>query len=1077
MTAFRRWVNGILRRGVPAVAVAVLAAALTASVVPARAQVVGLFGQNKVQYALFDWRYLSSDHFEVYYYGNLDSLAFRVLDLAEKTNGYLSVRMGHKLSNKIPIILYGSHNEFAQTNVTPELIEGSTGGFTEVYRNRVVLPFTGSYEDLRHVVVHELTHAFMFDMLYGGAAGAMIARQAFFSPPLWFAEGMAEYFSLGTDDPNMDTFVRDGAIHDLLPPLAYAGGYIGVYKQGQAVLGYMVDRFGEDRLREMLRRLRTSRDFDMAFQRVYGTTVQKFDEDWRLELKKRYWPLIVNKYGPDRYGRRLTDHRSDQSNFNTAPAISPHGDRIAYYSDRRQYTDVYVMSAFDGRVLRRLIRGEQDVKFESVPSFRSSLSWSPDGDRIAMTAKSGGRDLLYLVSVDEGKVERSYDLGCEALAYPVWSPVSDTVAVVGLTGGRSDIYLVALGDGKVTRLTDDTWDERELSWTPDGHALAFSGDRGVPVVLQPQRTPAGFGSYGLYALDVATREVTPILDTAGEDHWPVWSNDGRKLAFISDARGTPDVYLFDSADSTVLHATQVEGGVQSLSWSRMNDRIAFAVYNQGGFDVFTVREPLSLETRLARLRAQRPQDVMTLADLGHAVRDTLPPTLDLGALAGAWPDSLTMVADTLPAGGMARGANGHELAPTDSTPPLPRLEPPPPAWAGAQPPSDFTMRADTLAPLATLHPLVERGGPFALSDTVLTQKPSRYRVKFTADYAGGSLYATNVGALGATQVSLSDFLGDRRIDLALGLYSNSLADANVYVAYNYLPRRWDFSVAAFHFKEYFESRFSSLGEQFSTDQLYSDRNYGVAFQLSYPIDRFRRVELGFTQRFVDRTFFVDDGYGNLLTTQHVVRSVTSPAIGFVMDNALYGYYGPVNGSRYNLTYSAALPIGGDALVYNTVTLDWRRYIDLTHGYQFARRFLAGYSDGATPQYFRIGGFSTLRGYPTYSVVGSRIAVANLELRFPFIQQLGLVGPVPIGVFNMKGAVFTDIGTAFNAGYSPRFSTVDDSGARRLQDALFDYGVGVRTYFFGILMKLDVAWRTDLQSTSEPVWQFSIGSEL
>jgi len=92
------------------------------------------FGQNKVQYRQYDWRSIQSDHFEVYFYPGSDSLAMRALDLAEKTNAVFSRRLGHTLSKRIPIILYGSHNDFSQTNVTPELIEGSTGGFTEVLR-------------------------------------------------------------------------------------------------------------------------------------------------------------------------------------------------------------------------------------------------------------------------------------------------------------------------------------------------------------------------------------------------------------------------------------------------------------------------------------------------------------------------------------------------------------------------------------------------------------------------------------------------------------------------------------------------------------------------------------------------------------------------------------------------------------------------------------------------------------------------------------------------------------------------------------------------------------------------------
>jgi hypothetical protein len=527
------------------------------------------FGQNKVQYRRYDWRSISSDHFEVYFYTGLDSVAMRVLDLAEKTHVYLSAHMGHSLTRRVPIVLFGSHHDFAQTNITPELIDGSTGGFTEALRNRVVLPFTGSYEDLRHVVVHELVHAVMFDLLYEGNAASMIARQSFYTPPLWFAEGMAEYYSLGVES-NAQMILRDGTIEGYLPPLAWASGYI-VYKQGQSAVDYLVRRYGEDRLRDLLQRIRAMGNFDRAFQRSIGMTPENFDRQWRDWLKEAYWPTVTDKQGPDKFARRLTDHRHDTSNLNTAPAVSPQGDRIAYFSDRRQYTDVYVMSALDGRVLRRLIRGERNTKFEGIPSFRSSLTWSPDGERVALTAKSGGRDVLYVVWAANGHVEREVQLPCESLYYPSWSPVSDSIVVVGVREGRSDLWLVRANHPKnepPIRLTDDTYDEKEPAWSPDGTSLVFASDRHTPVVLYPQRQERGFGSYGLYTMDLATRHIAPIVDTYGDDHCPVWSPDGKKLLFISDRNGTPNAYVYDTTDSLVVQLTDVIGGIQSLSTSR-----------------------------------------------------------------------------------------------------------------------------------------------------------------------------------------------------------------------------------------------------------------------------------------------------------------------------------------------------------------------------------------------------------------------------------------------------------------------------------------------------------------------------
>ena len=57
----------------------------------------------------------------------------------------------------------------------------------------------------------------------------------------------------------------------------------------------------------------------------------------------------------------------------------------------------------------------------------------------------------------------------------------------------------------------------------------------------------------------------------------------------------------------------------------------------------------------------------------------------------------------------------------------------------------------------------------------------------------------------------------------------------------------------------------------------------------------------------------------------------------------------------------------------------------------------------------MGGFSTLRGYSDFDLLGSRVAIINTEVRFPFIQQLGIVGPLPLGFFNLRGAGFFDAG--------------------------------------------------------------------
>src|SRR5262249_27438403 len=184
---------------------------------------------------------------------------------------------------------------------------------------------------------------------------------------------------------------------------------------------------------------------------------------------------------------------------------------------------------------------------------------------------SAGRDRLYILDANNGNVLKRLDLPCGELSFPAWSPVSDSIVVLGLTQGRSDLWLVDAKTGLNERLTTDTWDGTEPTWSPDGKRIAFASDRLAPIVLGPEPHVGTKSRYAIFELDVATRKTHFLLDTAGEDHAPAWSPDGKKLAFITDRSGAPNLALFDTADSTVTQLTDLTGGVLSLSWSRQND--------------------------------------------------------------------------------------------------------------------------------------------------------------------------------------------------------------------------------------------------------------------------------------------------------------------------------------------------------------------------------------------------------------------------------------------------------------------------------------------------------------------------
>ncbi len=74
------------------------------------------------------------------------------------------------------------------------------------------MPFTGSYSDFEHVLMHEMAHQFQYDIWSRGRAGAGFATLVAIAPPLWFAEGMAEYLSTGPINAETAMWLRDASL-------------------------------------------------------------------------------------------------------------------------------------------------------------------------------------------------------------------------------------------------------------------------------------------------------------------------------------------------------------------------------------------------------------------------------------------------------------------------------------------------------------------------------------------------------------------------------------------------------------------------------------------------------------------------------------------------------------------------------------------------------------------------------------------------------------------------------------------------------------------------------------------------
>jgi len=544
------------------------------------------FGRNKVEYTNFDFRILTTEHFDVYHYGREERAAKIAAQLAERWYARIARVLQHQLDHRQPLVLYGSQAEFAQTNVVSGLVPDSIGGVTESTRRRIVMPFAPTMAETDRVLGHELVHAFQFDIArrHGGGTGQ----------PLWFVEGMAEYLARGSADAEAALWLRDVVQSDRLPrKQSDTARRLSPYQYGHAFWSYLGNRFGDQVVEKALKPDKKHRRLVDRMRYATGMDLETLHADWRRSVYARY--------GAVRGGDRPS--LWSRNGMQLGPALSPDGQRAVFFSERdRLSLDLFLADVKSGRIVRKLATTAASAQYDSLQALRSTGTWSPEGDWFAFPAVRQGRATLMLVAIrDEQKNrELTFDRLGQILS-PTWSPDGKSIAFAALAGGFTDLYVFDLATSKLRQLTDDAPADLQPAWSHDGRTLAFVTER-----YSSDLGELRFGRPQLALLDMQTRSVRQV--DVGESRGqlnPQWSIDDGTLYFVGDSDGISNVFRVALGSADVEQLTSVQTGVSgvtptspALSVASASPVAAYTVYHRGRPQLVV----FSSETAVARAR-------------------------------------------------------------------------------------------------------------------------------------------------------------------------------------------------------------------------------------------------------------------------------------------------------------------------------------------------------------------------------------------------------------------------------------------------------------------------------------------
>jgi WD40 repeat protein len=469
--------------------------------------------------------------------------------------------------------------------VITDIVEEGVGGFSELIKNRIVIPFNGSYNDLHHVVGHELVHIFEFRLFYRSRLSALLGAVSEFRIPLWVLEGFAEFQS-GWVNVSSEAFMRDLVMNNRLVPLPMLHDGMGylVYREGESFFHFVAEKYGRKKVYEFLHSLNSKKNIDGAFAAVFGTSIEKVSSEWEKWLRVRYWPQVVKLESFEKAARRLTNHVKDGSVYNTAPAISPSGTKVAMISDRQDYVDVYVISTLDGRVLKRLVKGGRSGGFETMHLLRPGVAWSPDEKQVAVVTTSAGRDNLAVIDYASGKVLRRIYGNLDAVYSPKFSPDGSRIVFVGIKNGFSDVYVVGVASGEPERITYDMYEERDPTFSSGGDTIAFVSDRPDP---GQKWVP---GAYALWLWNRSAGTVR-LTDRNTRILHPEFTHSGEYLFYAADDSAT-NIYVYSLLTNRVVRRTNFLGEVSYLTLSKDDRKLSCAYYSNVGWDIAVLVDPL-----------------------------------------------------------------------------------------------------------------------------------------------------------------------------------------------------------------------------------------------------------------------------------------------------------------------------------------------------------------------------------------------------------------------------------------------------------------------------------------------------
>jgi len=1015
------------------------------------------FGKNRIQYKKIQWKLISTENFDVYYYFEGESLAPIAATHVESVFRKLESSLGYSNFNKTKVLIYNSVSDLQQSNIG--LQHGtSVGGSTNLVKPTVEVAFTGDLMNFREDLTEGIARTWIKVILFGGTFKEVLQSSYFLSLPEWYVNGASEYVAKGWNR-EMDNYMRDLVINNKLRnPSSYSGKDATLI--GQSVWQFISDRYGPDMFTNILQITRIYRSDRASIEAATGNYFSNFITDWKLYYAEKALELDgAVKFDTAYKSLNGANHKGRDI---TTPTLSVDGKQLAYSANYKGRYSVFLINTETNKK-KKVDAGGFKLNDQTSINRNPLLAWQSATELISVIVKKG-KIIYRSYDINSHKKEkREIEVYHQINSY-AFSSDGKFLVYSADEKGQTDIWLYDIDRAKYLKVTNDEYDDHSPKFGP-GNNVIFSSNRNddtLSTYTKYQSAP----NYSLFIYKPGAKVVKRI-SAQGCNYTRSAFINSTTIVYLNDNNGVQNLYTQDITTGEAKALTNNFTDILEYDFNVSQNLFVFVARSKGKEKVF-LDKTFSIQ-HVVEITGKTEQSNVTRKKI-------LPPEKPK--------QSSNFIASP------KKNDDDIDLDKVYFE-------------------SDSTLKLPKKA-----VPVVDNKLPPKRS-VIPTYGPYDYKNLFGTDIVSSTLQVDPLRGFGLLiESKMSDLMANHKVNLGFFGIAD-LKSSSIYGEYLYLKQRIDMGVR-FDRITYFPTN-GSISQRYVTNTLQS--SFSLPFSVYSRISaspfitqtRFsdlsdyttiiafqdmKRLYVGSKFEFV---------YDNTTTSGMNMMEGTRAKISF--DKYINTTSANGNFNRFNIDIRRYQKIHRGAI------LALRGSFGRSFG-QSPKSYVFGGMDNWLGNSTGAGGVknpleisagvdhtdimftkyvTNVRGFKYNAQSGNSYFLVNAEVRLPIIKYFYSGSISSAFLRNFQFVAFTDIGAAwygaspFNGNNSLNKKIIAPSANNSSSfeaevnnyrnPFLYGYGLGARTFLFGYYVKLDVAWGIQDSVQLSPRFYFTFGYDF